>query len=314
MRVLVVGAGSIGGYFGGRLLEAARDVTFLVRPPRARQLARTGLVIRSSFGDVTVRAPPTVTAEALHEPFDLVVLSCKAYDLQGAIDSFAAAVGPETAILPLLNGMAHLDVLDTRFGAGRILGGLCLISTVLDADGHIVHLNDAHVLSFGPRGGGNSARVQAIASALSGAKFQARRSEAILQEMWEKWVFIATAAGITCLMRSAIGDIVAAGAADLAAALLEECAVIAAQQGFAPRAQAMHSSRSALTAAGSAMTASMFRDIEHGAPIESQQILGDLLRRRRQESHERSLLRIAYAHLQAYEARRLREAGAYNSG
>src|SRR5450631_3618834 len=142
MRILVVGAGSIGGYFGGRLLEAGRDVTFLVRERRAAQLASTGLVISSPCGNVTLNAPPTVAAAALHEPFDLVLLSCKAYDLQGAMDSLAPAVGAKSAILPLLNGMAHLDTLAARFGGTRLLGGLCLISTVLDPDGRIVHLND----------------------------------------------------------------------------------------------------------------------------------------------------------------------------
>src|SRR5579862_8060020 len=116
MRILVVGAGAIGGYFGGRLIEAGRDVTFLVRPRRAAELASAGLIIKSAAGDVTVPSPPTVLAEELDSHFDLVLLSCKAYDLDSAIAAFAPAVGPQTAILPLLNGMRHLDVLDARFG------------------------------------------------------------------------------------------------------------------------------------------------------------------------------------------------------
>jgi 2-dehydropantoate 2-reductase len=314
MRILVVGAGSIGGYFGGRLLEVGRDVTFLVRARRAAQLASAGLLIRSPFGDVKLPAPPTISAEALRRPFELVLLSCKAYDLNGAMDSMAGAVGPETSVLPLLNGLAHLDALAGRFGAARILGGLCLISSTLEPDGEIVHLNNMHVLAFGDRDSSRSARAMAIESALSGALFEARRSDAILQEMWEKWVFIATAAGITCLMRAAIGDIVAAGAADLATALFEECAAIAARNGYPPRTDSVRQSLQVLTAAGSPITASMFRDIEHGAPIESEQILGDLLRRAGNEVPERSLLRVACAHVRAYEARRLREAGAARGG
>src|SRR6202043_1931860 len=110
MRILVVGAGAIGGYFGGRLLQAGRDVTFLVRPRRAAELAKAGLIVKSPHGDVTLAAPATTLSENIRRPFDLVLLSCKAYDLEGAMDSFAAAVGPETMILPLLNGMKHLDV------------------------------------------------------------------------------------------------------------------------------------------------------------------------------------------------------------
>jgi 2-dehydropantoate 2-reductase len=313
MRILVVGAGSIGGYFGGRLLEAGRDVTFLVRARRATQLAATGLTIHSPFGNVSLPAPATVVAEDLREPFDLVLLSCKAYDLKGAMDSVAAAVGPDTAVVPLLNGMAHLEVLEARFGAERILGGLCLISSVLDAAGGIEHLNDLHTLSFGERDGTRSARIQAIESVLSGAKFRAHRSDGILQEMWEKWVFIAAAAGITCLMRAAIGDIVAAGAAELASALLDECAAIAAQQGFAPRTESMRTGKAMLTAASSPITASMLRDMERSAPIEADQILGDLVRRAGKLMHDRSVLRIAYAHVQAYEVRRLRESGTRNN-
>ena len=123
MRILVVGAGAIGGYFGGRLLQAGSDVTFLVRPKRASELASAGLVIRSPAGDVTLKNPPTVQADKLAETFDVVLLSCKAFDLEDAIKSFAPAVGPKTAIIPLLNGMLHLDVLDKKFGADRVLAG-----------------------------------------------------------------------------------------------------------------------------------------------------------------------------------------------
>jgi 2-dehydropantoate 2-reductase len=310
MRFLVVGAGAIGGYFGGRLLEAGRDVTFLVRPRRAALLAQTGLVIRSrAAGDVSIPSPATVLAEDLKAPFDAVLLSCKAYDLDGAIAAVAPAVGPDTVILPLLNGMRHLDVLDARFGAEKVLGGLCIISTDLDADGRVLHLNDMHSLAFGERDGTSSARAQALAEAFAGATFDGRLSETILQDMWEKWVFIATAAGINSLMRSSIGDIVAAGAADLAMGLAEECAAIAAKHGHPPRPEFRERAERTFAAAGSPMTASMLRDIERGAPVEAEHLLGDLLRRGDDIAGPRSLLRIAYAHLKAYEARRAREQG-----
>ncbi len=308
MRILVVGAGAIGGYFGGRLLAAGRDVVFLVRPRRAARLAQTGLVIRSPLGDVNLAVPPTVTADKLRGPFDMVLLSCKAYDLAAAVDSFAPAVGTNTAILPLLNGMAHLDVLAMRFGHRSVLGGLCVISATLDAEGRILHLNNMHLLAFGEQDGSVSARSEAIAATLSGAGFEMRLSKAILQEMWEKWVFIATGAGITCLMRASFGDIVAAGAANLTNALFDECCAIAAAQGFAPSEAAVKFSRAMITAPQSTITASMLRDIERGAPIEADHIVGDLLRRGEAKlSRDTPLLRIAYAHLKAYEARRKRE-------
>src|SRR3954462_7872785 len=124
MRTLVVGAGAIGGYFGGRLLQSGQDITFLVRPKRAAELASAGLVIKSPAGDVTLKNPPTVQADRLTEKFDVVLLSGKALALAAAIPSLAPAVGPNTSIIPLLNGMRHLNLLDQKFGAARVLGGL----------------------------------------------------------------------------------------------------------------------------------------------------------------------------------------------
>ncbi|HZC57331.1 MAG TPA: 2-dehydropantoate 2-reductase [Xanthobacteraceae bacterium] len=310
MRILVVGAGAIGGYFGGRLKAAGRDVTFLVRARRAAQLAKTGLVIRSPAGDLDLPSPPTITAENLRAPYDLILLSCKAYDLASAIDSFAPAVGPNTAILPLLNGMAHMDALAARFSARAVLGGQCLISSNLDADGRILHLSAMQSLSFGEQDGTKSERAQAILQALSGAGFDAHLSTAILHEMWEKWAFIATGAGITCLMRAAFGDIVAAGAVNYTTDMYDEACAIAAANGFPPSRATIERSLSMFTAQGSTISASMLRDIERGAPIEADHVLGDLLHRGETAPGDRKLLRIAYAHLKAYEARRNREKAA----
>lgn len=305
MRILVIGAGAIGGYFGGRLLQAGRDVTFLVRRRRAAELASAGLVIKSPKGNATLRNPPTVLAETLQAPYDLIILSCKAYDLDGATASFAPAVGTGTAILPLLNGMRHLDVLDARFGADRVLGGECLISATLDEQRAIVHLSDNHELAFGERDGTSSDRVHAIGAEMAGAGFEARASEHILQEMWEKWVFLAAGAGATCLMRAAVGDIVQApGGSDILRALLAETANVAMANGYPPRPAFMQRAQGMLTAAGSTLTASMLRDIERHAPIEADHIVGDMIARAGQP--EPSLLRVAYAALKAYEARQAR--------
>ena len=324
MRVLVVGAGAIGGYFGGRLAEIGRDVTFLVRPKRAAKLAETGLVIQSPQGDFHKLAPQTVTASALSQPFDLIILSCKAYDLESALDDLAPAVGPETMILPLLNGMRHMDKLDARFGAERVLGGQCAISTTLGEDGRILHLNDLHALTYGERGsvkpaspeglaglfdkeGEETPRIKAVAQLFAGANFQARLSLGIEQEMWDKWVFISAGAGITCLMRAAVGDIMAAGAGDLAAALFEEAAEIAAASGFRLHHAVLARGKATFTTPGSRIMASMLRDIEKGGAIEADHIIGDLLSRAKQPNPA-GLLRIVYAHLKAYEARRAYEA------
>jgi 2-dehydropantoate 2-reductase len=308
MRILVVGAGAIGGYFGGRLLEAGRDVTFLVRPERAARLAATGLVIKSDFGDANLPNPPTVQAAELRGPFDVVILSCKSYDLDAAIGDFAPAVGPHTAVVPLLNGMRHLDVLDRKLGGNQVLGGQCLISARLDDAGRILHLSDVHALSFGKRTDGQEPQAETVAAAIGGASFDARASHEIVLEMWEKWVFLATLAGVTCLMRAAVGDIVAVGGADLAASLLEECRSIATSAGWPPRPAFLGMALGRLTAVGSTVTASMLSDLERGGPTESDHILGDLLSRRVSIPEvDHSLLRVAYTALKANEARVSRE-------
>jgi len=303
MRTLVVGAGATGGYFGGRLLEAHRDVTFLVRPRRAAELAQRGLRIKSRFGDAILANPPAIPAAGLREPFDLVLLSSKAYDLEGAMESFAPAVGPDTMILPLLNGMRHLDILEQRFGPGRVLGGVCIIAATLNDEHEIVHLNDQHALVFGERDGAMSERVQSAARFMEGARFEVRASAQILLEMWEKWVFLASLAASNCLMRAAVGDIVESpGGAELVVGLLEECRAVAAAEGYPPREAAVERMRGVLTAPGSPMTASTLRDMERNGPIEADHIIGDLLRR----GSGLPLLRMAYTHLKAYEVRRKR--------
>ncbi len=310
MRILLVGAGAIGGYFGGRLLAAGRDVTFLVRSKRAEMLKRTGLVIESPHGNVQIPDPPTVQAQALKQPYDLIVLSCKAYDLEGAIESFAPAVGSNTAILPLLNGLRHLEVLDAKFGPKAILGGLCFISVSLGAEGRISHFGPHQSLTFGERDGTRSVRSQEILQELAAGRFDVVRSDGIVQDMWEKWVFIASGAGITSLMRSSVGDYLNAGADSIALALVGECADIAAQSGHAPSEATLTRARAFLTQPGSDFVASMTRDIERGSRTEVEHILGDLLRRRTNtKTNGVSLLDVACAHVRTYEVRRARTSG-----
>ncbi len=305
MRILVVGAGAIGGYFGGRLLQAGADVTFLVRPRRAAELAAAGLVIKSPHGDVTLENPPALQADKLAEKFDVVLLSCKAFDLADAIKSFAPAVGPHTAILPLLNGMRHLDTLDAEFGRARVLGGLCAIAATLNEKREVIHLQPLQSLTFGERDGKPSDRVRAIAEVMENGNFGSKTSDEIVQEMWEKWVFLASLAASTCLMRASVGNILASpGGKDFILGMLDECSAVAAAEGYAPRASFLQRIRGMLTAEGSQMTASMFRDIKAGAPVEADHVVGDLLARGDAAKVPVPKLRTAYTHLKAYEKTR----------
>ncbi|WP_213775607.1 2-dehydropantoate 2-reductase [Bradyrhizobium sp. dw_78] len=302
MRILVVGAGAIGGYFGARLLQAGRDVTFLVRPRRASELASAGLVIKSPNGDVTLKNPPAVQADTLNEKFDVVLLSCKAFDLEDAIKSFAPAVGPQTSIVPLLNGMLHLDVLDKKFGRERVLGGLCAIAVTLNDKREVIQLQPMQSLTFGERDGTVSDRVRAIAEVFASGNFGSAASENIIQDMWEKWTFLATLAASTSLMRAPVGIILAApGGRDFILGMLDEISAIAGAQGHAPRAPFLERSRGMLTTEGSQLTASMFRDIKMGAQVEADHVVGDLIARGDAAKVPVPKLRTAYTHLKAYE-------------
>src|SRR6201997_1542393 len=208
-RFLILGAGAVGWYFGGRLAAAEADVTFLVRPARAGALGERGLVVESPKGNL--RVPVRVaTADTLSGVFDTVLLTAKAYDLDQAIATIQPAIGPGTAILPVLNGLGHLDRLDAAFGPERVLGGVAYIAATLTAEGTIRHLNRVHGIAFGERSGAVSRRVEAIAGAFTATRVDASISDNILLDMWEKFVMISSLAGMNCLMRGSVGDILAA--------------------------------------------------------------------------------------------------------
>jgi 2-dehydropantoate 2-reductase len=305
MRFLVVGAGATGGFFGARLAHAGRDVTFLVRSARAAQLRASGLAIVDPRGDVSTISPNVVTRDGLAGPYDVVLLGVKAYHLESAIDDFAPAIASETAILPMLNGMRHIDILSARFGAEHVFGGTCIVSTTLDDAGRIVQLNDMQELGYGELDGTDSERVRRIERALSGAGFTANVSKRIVSAMWQKWVTLASLGGINATMRGTIGDVaVAPGGQAFALAYVEEAAAVAAAAGHALPAAGLERIRTLLTTPGSPLTSSMYRDLLGNRPIEADAIVGDLVERARQLGVATPLVAAAYANLKIYERRR----------
>lgn len=306
MRILIVGAGAVGGYFGGRMLNAGRDVTFLVRANRALELAENGLIIQSPNGNLELPTPPTVLADTLDGHYDLILLSCKAYGLPAAIAALAPAVGPKTLIMPLLNGMRHLSVLDERFGAEKVLGGQCVVSSYLGERGAIVQFRKEHKITFGSRKEDDFERAREIATTIEGCGFDVLLSDDIYLDMWEKWTFLSTLAGSTCLMRAPIGDISATpGGLEFMLRLLDECTAIAQANHHKPRSQFLERSRNILKDPQSTLAASMMRDIESNSQIEADHIIGDLIRNAPPEV-DVPLLGIVYTHLKAYEERRER--------
>jgi 2-dehydropantoate 2-reductase len=303
MRILIVGAGAVGGYFGGRLAQAGRDVTFLVRPVRAKQLSRDGLRIVSPHGDA-VLSPKVVSAEEIDTPYDLVFLSVKAYALEAAMNDFAAAVGRDTMILPVLNGMRHIDLLAKRFGEHAVTGGVCLVAAEIDDQGRIVQLADVQRLVYGERKGESTPRLKTLDATLRGAGFDARLSSDIMQAMWEKWIQLASLGAITCLMRGTIGEIVAApGGTELSIALLNESAAVASACGHKPSEDFLSRNAAAMTKTGSSLTSSMYRDLRTGAPVEADHILGDLIERGSVHGVATPLLKAALVNLRVYQDR-----------
>jgi 2-dehydropantoate 2-reductase len=314
MRILVMGAGAVGGYFGGRLLQAsvADEVAFLVRPGRKAQLDRDGLVIESpSAGDF--RGPmTTVLAEEVQPGWDVVLLACKAYDLDAAIAAIRPAIDERTAVLPLLNGLSHIDTLEAAFGQGRVLGGLAKVQATLTHEGVVRHLAPFTALELGELDGQMTERVLALETAFARTSIKVEAAPDIRGRMWEKLVFLGALAAATVLMRANLGEIVSTpeGSAWLER-LIHRNAAIAAAHGHPVRLGAMEREflpffRTAAPGSAGA-TASMLRDLEAGSRIEADHILGFLLDAARRSGVPDELHEAAYLHAKAYEARR--EAG-----
>ena len=305
MKLLVLGAGGIGGYFGGRLAEAdAADVTFLVRPKRREQLLRDGLVIESPHGNA--RFPvKTVLAAEVKPGYDAVLFTCKAYDLESAMEAIAPAMDGDAVVVPQLNGMAHLEALDGRFGKSRVMGGVAQINATLRKDGTVAHMDSLSRIVFGERDKRATARAQALADAFAKTNVEWKLSPDIEQEMWEKVVFLSALAATTCLFRANVGEIMAApGGHEAMERAIDANIAIAAREGHAPRPQAIEFAKSRLMDPRGTWSASMMRDMEAGNPVEADHIVGWMLERARRHGIDDTVLSMAYTHLKAYEARR----------
>lgn len=304
MKTLVLGAGGIGGYFGGRLAEAGADVTFLVRPKRREQIVRDGLRIESPLGNAKVEVK-TVLAEELKAGYDAALFTCKAYDLDSAMDAIAPAVNDKCAVIPMLNGMAHFDRLDARFGKGNVMGGTCQINATLRKDGVVVHGDPLQRLLFGERDKSKSARAQAFAAELAKSKIDWKLSDDIDQELWEKVVFLSALAATTCLFRANVREIMASpGGRDAMERALATNIAIATKEGRPPRPKAIESAKARLTDPEGLWSASMLRDLEGGGQVEADHIVGWMLDRARRHGVDDTVLAMAYTHLKSYEARR----------
>jgi 2-dehydropantoate 2-reductase len=303
MRILVIGAGATGGYFGARLAQAGRDVTFLLRPGRAAAVRANGIRLTGQGPDEVVTAP-VVTAGEIDGPYDLVLLTVKNGALESAMDDMAPAVGPGTLILPFLNGMSHLDRLNQRFGVSAVLGGVVIIAATVNQQGDIVRLAPWASLTTGAQPSPTPPDAIGLAATLDVPGFDFALSTDILADMWSKWVFIATLGAFTCLMRGAVGEIVAQPGGDqLGPAFVAEATAIASANGYPIADAQVGNTTATVTKAGSNLTSSMYRDVVDGHPTESDYILGDLVARGQRHGLESPLFSLAALQLAVHNAR-----------
>lgn len=304
MRVLVLGAGGIGGYFGMRLHEAGGNVSFLVRSARAELLRSCGLRLSSPLGDAQI-VPHALTNIELQDYYDVILLACKAYDLESAMQAIAPAVGSNSIIIPLLNGLTHLEALDRRFGNDKVQGGLAHLAVTLTATGEIKHLNRLNRLVVGPRSKAYEPLLEQLAQLLAHTPVEFQLASDIEQDMWDKFVFLSVLAAATCTMRASIGSILATTAGpEFINGLLEESTNVASAYQRSPNPVKLNEYRAQLSEPDSTLTSSMLRDVERGGQTEADHVLGDMIRRGVMKGLKTPLLKLAYSHLQAYERRR----------
>lgn len=305
--IVILGAGGVGGYFGARLIEyEAADVTFLVREARKAVLMRDGLSLISPFGNIRgMRVDAQTSPDLAGKAPDYLFLTCKAYDLDAAIETIAPVVGPSTAIVPLLNGIAHIDRLNQRFSREQILPGSVSLQVRQQADGTIEHLNEWQFFTVGEQDSGISKRVERLVSALEATKVTPTASPHIMQKMWEKIVMLATLAAMTTLMRAPLGAIASApGGTELSHRMLELNAGASANAGYPIPASQLNQWRIIFSDIHSTFAASMLGDMERGAPVEADHIVGYMRDRVREAGLDTTLHDVAYANLKVYESRR----------
>ena len=304
LRFLVLGAGGVGGYFGARLTEGGVDTTFLVRAPRRDRLLSSGIKIQSDFSDdANVPAVKAITPEEIEESFDVILVTCKAYQLDDAMEAIAPAVDSDTAILPVLNGMKHIEMLGARFGKERVIGGTTYIGARLDAEtGNIIHFGDFHRIAFGEMSGGTSARVEAIAALDDTVKFDFDLSEDISQVLWDKFAMLCAMSSANTLTRGTVGEILDTPSGhEFLTAALSELRTTADALGHTVTDKTIALYEKMFSTQGSKFASSMLRDVLAGNPSEGDHIIGDMVDRAKAAGLHTPILLGARAGLAVHE-------------
>ena len=279
MRILVVGAGAVGGWFGGRLAAAGFDVWFLARGAQAEALRRRGLRLHGPEGETHIPEPQLVGETMPEGGFDILLVAVKMYDLEAVVPGLAALAAPRAAVIPLQNGVEAPTLLARRLDPAMVCGGLAKIGAVLERPGVVTRVGSMAELLFGERDGRPSPRLEAFAAACREAGFTAACVADIEVRMWEKFVFLAPFAAATARRRAPIGAVRADPAAwrDLLA-MTEEATAVGRAQGVGLPPDLPARTAAFLRGLPAAMRSSLLHDLEAGRRLELDWLTGAVLR------------------------------------
>jgi 2-dehydropantoate 2-reductase len=315
MRILVMGSGGLGGYFGGLLQRAGEDVIFVARGGSAHlhALQSSGLSVRSPEGDFALRVHATSEPNEVG-PVDMVLFTVKTYDLDAAAEAVRPVVGPETAVLCLQNGVDAEGRLGSMLGPSRILGGVTYVSAVIEGPGVIRHTGDPGDITFGEMDGRMTPRLRPIEASLRRAGVATTLAEDIMRILWEKFVFISAMAGITAVTRVPMGEVFEqAESRQMFRGLLEEAAAVGRSRGLTldgvvERHMAFVEDR--VRGSEYEMRASLAHDLAAGRRIELDALSGAVVRMGREAGVSTPLSFAVVGALRPYE----QKAGAAHAG
>jgi 2-dehydropantoate 2-reductase len=277
MRIAVMGAGGMGGYFGGRLARAGQAVAFVARGEHLAAIRAHGLTVKSIAGEFTVTAPATDDPRGVPEligPVDLVLFCVKSYDTEPAAEMLRPMLGPDTAILSLQNGVVNEETLARELGAERILGGLVYGFAVIEAPGVIRHTQSGRIV-FGELDGTVRPRTRRFLETGRAAGFPIEIAADVRRALWEKYSIICALSGMTGLSRRPIGEIRACPESrEMYRAILEELAAIAKAEGIAFDEAVVDRGMAAADALHPDSYSSLYHDLLRGRRLELEALHG----------------------------------------
>lgn len=279
MRMVIIGAGGVGGYFGARLAAAGEDVSFVARGEHLAAMQARGLQVLSSLGDLRLQPVRATDNPASLGTADLVMIATKLWSTDESIATARPMMGPDSTIVSFQNGVQAEDKLIAAFGRERVLGGVANIAALIETPGVIRHNGSMALLQFGELGGARSPRVEALEAACRRAGIDCRVPDDILRAIWEKFVFLASMSAMTSLTRLPVGPLREdPDTRALMRQMCEEVVAVGRARGIAFGPEAADTILARLDALPPGMVASMQGDLLRGNRLELPWLSGDVVR------------------------------------